>query len=74
MMCSSPSILTPFRLRRIRYVARSLTQPLRTTFSRDRITPPGCNQTGVAPGTINPTRVAILRGKVKDGNNAALPK
>ncbi len=31
-------------------------------------------QTGVAPGTINPVRVAILRGKVKDGNNAALPK
>jgi len=31
-------------------------------------------QTGVAPGTINPMRVAILRGKVKDGNNAPLPK
>ena len=31
-------------------------------------------QTGVAPGTINPLRVAILRGKLKDGNNSALPK
>jgi RHS repeat-associated protein len=31
-------------------------------------------QTGVAPGTINPVRVAILRGKVTDRNNAPLPK
>src|SRR5262249_19051394 len=30
-------------------------------------------QTGVAPGTIKPIQAAVLRGRVVDSNNAALP-
>src|SRR5262249_8453219 len=30
-------------------------------------------QTGVAPGTIDPVRVAVLRGRVLDRNNVPLP-
>ncbi len=30
-------------------------------------------QTGVAPGTINPMRAAVLKGRVLDKNNAPLP-
>ena len=30
-------------------------------------------QTGVMPGTINPVRVAVLKGRVLDKNNAPLP-
>jgi RHS repeat-associated protein len=36
--------------------------------------PPNPIQTGVAPGTISPVRVAVLRGKVKDAGGAPLPK
>ena len=36
-------------------------------------TGPNPIQTGVAPGTINPIRAAVLRGKVLDRNDAPLP-
>ncbi len=36
-------------------------------------TDPGAIQTGVAPGTIDPARVVVLRGKVLDRAGAAIP-